>query len=107
MTQNPGLLQCPALVIALCIFPVVFNLFSDADTSLKPALLHGGVLTGVSVLLVDRGPGWGCRTGLLHSWMMQWDGVPVCWQAISCSLSDGAFCCVFNDMCCFQFKILL
>lgn len=107
MTQNPGLLQCPALVIAPCIFPVVFNLFSDAGTSLKPAQLHGRVLTGVSVLLLDHGPGWGCRMGLLHSWMVYWDGVPVCCQAISCSLSDGAFCCVFNDMFCFQLKIFL
>lgn len=40
MTQNPGLLQCPALVIALCNFPVVFNLFLDTDTSSKPARLN-------------------------------------------------------------------
>lgn len=117
MTQNSGLLRCPAFVIAMCNSPVVFNLFLDTDASLNSACLNRVWCAlwfflrrpGLQVLPLNRHfPGCGCRIGLLR------DGSGVLGWA-SCSLAGNqlltfswkCFSFVFSNVFPFKLKIFL
>lgn len=113
MTQNSGLLRCPAFVIAMCNFPVVFNLFSDTDASLQSARLSREWwaswffprLPGLQELPRNRCfPGWGCRTGLLcsGSGALGWAG-----RQSATHFQLEVYCFVFTNVLRSKFRVFL
>lgn len=113
MTQTSGLLQCPAFVIAMCNFPVVFNLFLDTDASLKSACLN----RIYAVVLPWAARTAGAASELAFPWMLlqnrtstQWEW----WGGVEFLLTGKqsathfqleVYCFVFNNVFCFKFKI--